>query len=522
MNELLKYYIDGHASIRAFLLSMYGRYLGNEDNIPVFNRDLPDYNKINNELNNDFIGNIVQTKTGYMVGVPIVYSLNASQKNKEDAAEVLRKFNRRVNINKLNKETVKLNTLLGYSGRLAYINKDGELDIMNIYPWELVFIYDDSRKYLEKVIRYYEVEEIDDNTSVVTSAVLAEAERGNTVDGEPTVSAQKIESASFVKKTVVDVYDATTITTYEYNSSTNDYVEISSRPHGFSQIPLVEYTNNEDKLGDCFKILELIDAYDRITSDTTSEIEQLRLAYLALYGLEIQEDPNDADDETPTLPDDGSTFIQRLQKTGVFEMTMDGKAEFITKDLKIDPIDSLLNRIEKNIIKFAQSVDFSDENFYGNLSGIAIKYKLYNLENSTMDAQIDFEAAETNMWKVLCEVLNKKNTETIDYLDIERSYTRNLPVNMVEEARVQRELMGAVSNETRLAQASFIDTPLSEMDRIREEEKDFAMVQDYFYDTLNDNLEGIKNNTNEQDPERRDDRHDDLNPDENSKYSNVN
>ena len=516
MNELLRYYIDGHAYLRRFLISMYGRYLGNEDNIPVFNRNLPEYNKINNELNNDFIGNITNTKTGYMVGVPIVYSLNAEQKGKKTAAETLRKFNRRVNINRLNKETVKLNTLLGYSGRLAYINKDGELDIMNIYPWELIFIYDDSRKYLEKVIRYYEIDEIDEDNSVVTSAVLAEAERGNTNDGSPTMSAQKIESTTYTRKLIVEVYDSTTITTYEYNRSNNDYVEVETRVHGFSQIPLIEYTNNEDKLGDCFKVLELIDAYDRITSDTTSEVEQLRLAYLALYGLEIQEDPNDTDDETI---DDGSQFISRLQKTGVFEMTMDGKAEFITKDLNIDPIDSLLNRIEKNIIKFAQSVDFSDENFYGNLSGIAIKYKLYNLENSTMNAQTEFDAAENNMWQVLCEVLNKKNDVDIDYLNIERNYTRNLPVNMLEEARVQRELMGAVSNETRLAQASFIDNPKSEMERIKLEEEDFALTQDYFYKTMNDQLDGIVNNTDEQDPKRKEDRHDDLNPDENSKYN---
>jgi hypothetical protein len=522
MNELLQYYIDEHSYLRSFLIGMYGRYLGNEDNIPVFNRNLPEYNKINNELNNDFIGSITKTKTGYMVGVPVVYSLNSEQKDKETAAEEVRKFTRRVNINRLNKESVKLNSLLGYSGRLAYINKDGELDLMNIYPWELIFIYDDSRKCLEKVIRYYDIEEIDEDTSVMSSVVLAEAERGNTNDGEPTTSPQGVETVSYVKKLVVEVYDSSNVTTYHKNTSTNDYYEVETRAHGFSQIPLVEYTNNEDKLGDCFKVLELIDAYDRIASDTTSEVEQLRLAYLALYGLEIQENPSDPDDETPLYPDDGSTFIQRLQKTGVFEMTMDGKAEFITKDLNIDPIDSLLNRLEKNIIKFAQSVDFSDENFYGNLSGIAIKYKLYNLENSTMDAQIDFEAAETNMWKVICEALNKKNGLDIDYLNVERSYTRNLPVNMVEEARVQRELMGTVSNETRLAQASFIDTPISEMERIKQEEEDFAMVQDYFYETLNDNLKGIKNNTAEEDPERREDRHDDLNPDAENKYSNTN
>jgi len=522
MNELLRYYIEDNSYLRSFLISMYGRYLGNEDDIPVFNRDLPEYNKVNNELNNDFISSIVKTKTGYMVGVPIVYSVNEEQSNKKEAAEVIRKFTRRVNINRLNKESVKLNSLLGYSGRLAYINKEGELDIMNIYPWELIFVYDDSRKYLEKVIRYYEIEEIDENTSVMSSVVLAEAERGNTNDGEPTTSPRSVENVSYTKKLVIEVYDSSSITTYHKNTSTNDYYEVETRAHGFSQIPLIEYTNNEDKLGDCFKILELVDAYDRITSDTTSEIEQLRLAYLALYGLEIQEDPSDPNDETPSYPDDGSTFIQKLQKTGVFEMTMDGKAEFITKNLKIEPIDSLLNRIEKNIIKFAQSVDFSDENFYGNLSGIAIKYKLYNLENSTMDAQIDFEASENNMWKVLCEVLNKKNDVTIDYLNIERSYTRNLPVNMVEEARVQRELMGTVSNETRLAQASFIDTPLSEMERIKSEEQEFAMTQDYFYDTLNDNLKGINNNTDEDKPERKEDRHDDLNPDADSKYSNTN
>jgi SPP1 family phage portal protein len=195
----------------------------------------------------------------------------------------------------------------------------------------------------------------------------------------------------------------------------------------------------------------LIDAYDRGISDLSSEIEQYRLAYIALYGLKSNEED-----------------LDKLRQTGLFEMTRDGKLEFVTKELPVDPVLKTLDKYENNIIRFARSVNFKDENFYGNLSGVAIRYKLMPLEEKAMVSQTKFEKADRHMWRLFEKAIKTvKQTAFFDYRLVKRQFTRNIPVNLLEEARIQSELEGKVSTKKRMSMASFITDP-------EREAKDFA------------------------------------------------
>jgi len=82
---------------------------------------------------------------------------------------------------------------------------------------------------------------------------------------------------------------------------------------------IIVFPNNEEQQGDAEKVLSLIDAYDRTLSDVNSEVEQFRLAYMAFYGY-------DPDEET----------LKKAARTGAFgldEKTEGVGIEFITKDL---------------------------------------------------------------------------------------------------------------------------------------------------------------------------------------------
>lgn len=160
----------------------------------------------------------------------------------------------------------------------------------------------------------------------------------------------------------------------------------------FDYCPLYGLPNNEELKGDAEKVLSLINAYDRTLSDASNEIEQYRLAYLILKGM-------GADEET----------LQMLKKTGVFNLYDEKEdVKYLTKDINDTMIENHLNRLEENILRFAKSVNFSDEQFAGNISGVAMKFKLMALENKCITMERKMTAALRYQFKVLCSAWAKR------------------------------------------------------------------------------------------------------------------
>ncbi|SPT93131.1 phage Portal protein [Bacillus tequilensis] len=172
--------------------------------------------------------------------------------------------------------------------------------------------------------------------------------------------------------------------------------------------------------GDAEKGLSLIDAYDRTLSDVSNEIEQCGLAYLILKGLGADEDT-----------------LQQLKKTGILEL-YDEKDDvsYLTKDINDAIIENHLNRLEENILRFAKSINFSDESFGGNITGVAMKFKLIALENKCITIERKMTAALRYQYKLIFSAWATKNkAKAEDYLKVWFGFKRNLPANVLEEAQ---------------------------------------------------------------------------------------
>ena len=59
------------------------------------------------------------------------------------------------------------------------------------------------------------------------------------------------------------------------------------------------------------------------------------------------------------------------------------KAEYLIKNINDTALENYKNRLNNDILRFANVVDMTDENFASNLSGVAIKYKLMSMEHVT-------------------------------------------------------------------------------------------------------------------------------------------
>lgn len=208
--------------------------------------------------------------------------------------------------------------------------------------------------------------------------------------------------------------------------------------------------------GDCEKVLTLIDGYDKTISDVNSEIEQFRLAYLALYGINIS-----------------TENIEMMRQTGAISIPdAEGRAEFITKNLNDMTVENHLNRLEKNIYRFAKSVDTSDVNFAANTSGVAMKYKLFGLESKCITTERKFTKAMYRMFNVLLGYFDKRGIN-YDPWQMRFTWVRNFPLDLQSEAMSLSTLKGLVSDKTAYSQMSFIENPLEEIEKVKAEQEEY-------------------------------------------------
>lgn len=87
-------------------------------------------------------------------------------------------------------------------------------------------------------------------------------------------------------------------------------------------------------------------------------------------------------------------------------------------------------------MRFAKSVNFADEEFAGNASGIAMKLKMMALENKCITMERKFTSSLRYQFKVLFSAWAKrKGFAKEDYLKVFFGFKRNLPANILDEAQ---------------------------------------------------------------------------------------
>jgi SPP1 family phage portal protein len=118
-------------------------------------------------------------------------------------------------------------------------------------------------------------------------------------------------------------------------------------------------------------------------------------------------------------------------------------------------------------------VNFTDEAFSGNQSGVAISYKLISLESKCITMERKFSSALRRMFKVIQGAWVKRGYN-FNYLDVFFSFKRNLPENVMEEADISLKLKGLVSEDTRLSLLSFVDDVEYEKERMKEDNENLV------------------------------------------------
>ena len=124
------------------------------------------------------------------------------------------------------------------------------------------------------------------------------------------------------------------------------------------------------------------------------------------------------------------------------------------------------------------------EQFAGNVSGEAMKYKLMGLENITGVKEAKFKKGLMRRIELLCNFLNISTNDLMLYTDIQPVFTRNKPQNETELANMVKSLYGILSDETLISILPFIENAREEIDK-RNSEKENTL-DDYNLGAINE------------------------------------
>lgn len=394
----------------------------------ILNRTMTD-GKPNNKLAHGFCRYITNMATSYFAGKPIKYHTQD-----EGYMDALKNIFRTNNINDLNFEVSKEASTKGIGFLLLFINEKSQLRIKKMEAESIIPVYSASLdEFLEAAVHIWSVYDIEGNL---------EAE-------------------------YADVYDDTYISHYCRRKEETDYVlEGSPEPHFLGDVPVIVVWNNYEQLGDYEPHISLNDAYDNAQSDTGNDMDYFSDAYLCVTGAsEIVENALSGEDEEDTAA------ARNLRKNRILFLDEHGQAQWLTKQVNDTASENYKDRLYKDIFFLSQVPALSDESFAGNLSGIAIKYKLIGLEELALMKENRFRPAQTKMLRIITEYLNTSMNKSWDPDTVEQKYERNFIENVSDIIDDTRNLEGIVSKKTQIDMlpGTIVNDTEKELEQIQKE-----------------------------------------------------
>lgn len=406
--------------------------------------------KRENRLVYNHAKDISDTASSYFIGNPVTYKSDADIKDLTDSLET-------AGADETDGDNGLDLSIYGLAYEYVYV-KENENNLLtkNLSPENTFMVKDDSIEENELFAVYYYVRKDDSGT-------------------EP------------------EHYIATVLTPnykYELDIQNNEVPQLTTElpvPHYLGEIPIIEYLNNKLAIGDFELQIPLIDAYNALMSDRITDKEQFIDAILAIYGTLLSDE-----DEPGTEEEDQNIkkAKERLKKYKVLEMPDTAKAEYLTRTFDESGVEILKKAIEQDIHKFSHIPCMSDESFGGNVSGVAMEFKLLGMENITKIKTRYYRKGLRKRIRIFCNYL-ALHGKSVDPAGITMTFTRALPKNLLEISQIVANLWGKVSRKTLLSQVPFVDDVDEELKALDEEtEENLKRQQEVF---------GMQENTPPQD-----------------------
>lgn len=410
--ELIKGCIEQHKLMLPRYEYLENLYLGFHD---IFRLPEKEGWKPDHRLAVGFPRYITDTFIGYAYGKPIKV-----QSEDEKFDEAMQLFAKRNALKDHNKEMAKVACKFGHAFEYLYQNENTETRVTRFTPRQMFIVYDDS----------------------VAERALFAVRYG--YHGEKSKLRGKLYG---------EILTPSQVLKFEEDKITDE----NDNPYG--KIPVVEWKLNEERIGLYESVAGLVETYNAALGEKANDVESFAEAYLAIMGAEIDEEG-----------------IRRIRDNRIINLygtnnAKDVLIQFLQKPTADGTQENLLDRLETLIYQTSMVANISDESFGGATSGTSLAYKLQAMSNLAESFDSKVEKSIRKRLKLFCTL--STNTPRQDaYEDVEITFTRNVPKNLLEEAQTAAQLSGIVSHETQLRGLSIVADPKAELERIKDEDEE--------------------------------------------------
>lgn len=410
--ELIKGCIEQHKLMLPRYEYLENLYLGFHD---IFRLPEKEGWKPDHRLAVGFPRYITDTFIGYAYGKPIKV-----QSEDEKVNEAIQLFAKRNALKDHNKEMAKVACKFGHAFEYLYQNESTETRVTRFTPRQMFIVYDDS----------------------VAERALFAVRYG--YHGEKSKLRGKLYG---------EILTPSQVLKFEEDKITDE----NDNPYG--KIPVVEWKLNEERIGLYESVAGLVETYNAALGEKANDVESFAEAYLAIMGAEIDEEG-----------------IRRIRDSRIINLygtnnAKDVLIQFLQKPTADGTQENLLDRLETLIYQTSMVANISDESFGGATSGTSLAYKLQAMSNLAESFDSKVEKSIRKRLKLFCTL--STNTPRQDaYEDVEITFTRNVPKNLLEEAQTAAQLSGIVSHETQLRGLSIVADPKAELERIKDEDEE--------------------------------------------------
>lgn len=295
----------------------------------------------------------------------------------------------------------------------------------------------------------YELHYLSEKDDEVVPNITCIDPRGIFLVTDDTVDANKLFAVRYLQKYnlqgkdgwQVEVYTKWHKFVYRTQSLDMSSSELKSvKEHYYGDVPVVEFRNNEEKQGDFEQALSLIDAYNILQSDRLNDKEAFIDAILVLYGFSLEKEMDESySPEKAEISGDKSNgkLIEAPAKTDGTDV------QWLTKTFDESQVDILSKSIEGNIHKVTYTPNLNDEHFAGNISGEAMKYKLFGMLQLLVTKIGYLEDGLDQRLRLVANILNVKG-KNIDVSNVKISFKPNLPINLsdvIQQIRDSQEFV---------------------------------------------------------------------------------
>ena len=388
---------------------------------------------------------ITKINVGYLLGNPVQYLASEGVD-----IEPLDLLYRNQTISTLDVELATDASIFGHAFERVYTDKEGNSRSAKIDPRNIILAYDDTVEHNKLFAIIY------------TQSYRAD---GTEIKGQyecTILTDTMIKERVLKNKTLV---------------ASDDDEDIE---HSYGEVPVIEYVNSSDRMGDFEPVVSLIDAYNILQSDRVIDRERLVDAFLMVSGASF----------TPEQ--------QKALKEGriVSGIPADAEMKYIIKNINEADADVLRETLMADIHKISMTPDMSDKNFLGNSSGVALLFKLLPFEDHIKDKERYFENGLMDRFRMYNRILAAiGKMQIVKPADIDATFKRALPQNDLEISQMINNLVGIVDRETLVSRLSFVQDAKETVELANKEDDEDLELGNYGTDKPDNHSEDHKTST---------------------------